>query len=242
MASKATIILELAEQIENFRFCSPSDDPDEQDAVVYGFKFLAKRFIGHARKIQNQDFQNSLGQINVDIENDIREAYDLRSDLQVVIDDIRELLSQPNIEWSAIQNEYIDSSIIEKLNQNQNKKYDLTKVIQFCREINGTFKSGYYLSTALLIRALINHIPPVFGHERFDQVVSQSTKSRKELFKPLDDIARDIADLHTHDTIRHKENLPTKRQLEPFKANIEVLLQEIITDLQKAESPDVKTG
>jgi hypothetical protein len=118
----------------------------------------------------------------------------------------------------------------------------LAKVIQFCHEINGTFNSGHFLGTALLIRALINHVPPIFGYERFDQVVSQSTKSRKELFKPLDDIARDVADLHTHDTIRHKENLPTKRQLEPFKPNVEILLQEIITELQKTESSESKTG
>jgi hypothetical protein len=111
--SRAEKILELANQIENFRFCSPSDDPDEQDAVVYGFKHLVKRFIGHARKIQNQDFQTSIGQINADIENNIYEAYDLHSDLQVIIDDIRELLSKPSVEWSVLQTEFIDSSVIE---------------------------------------------------------------------------------------------------------------------------------
>ncbi len=235
-------ILELAEQIENFQFCSPSDDPELQDAVVYGFKHLVKRFLGHARKIQNQDLQDSLGQINANIENSVYEAYDLHADLQVVIDDIRELLSNSSVQWSALQTEFIDSSVIDKLGLIHNKKYDLAKVIQFCREINGTFNSGYILSTALLIRALINHIPPIFGYERFEQVVSQSTKSRKELFKPLDDIARDVADLHTHDPIRHKENLPTKRQLEPFKPNVEVLLQEIITELQKPDSLESKTG
>jgi hypothetical protein len=90
--SKAQKILDLADQIEHFRFCSPSDDPDEQDAVVYGFKHLAKRFIGYARRLQNQDLQNSIGQINADIENSIYEAYDLHTDLIIVIDDIREIL------------------------------------------------------------------------------------------------------------------------------------------------------
>ena len=68
MNNKTEIILELAEQVENFQFCSPSDDPDEQTAVIYGFKHLVKRFLGHARKIQNQDFQNALAQINPDID------------------------------------------------------------------------------------------------------------------------------------------------------------------------------
>jgi hypothetical protein len=235
MDSRTTKLLELAEQIDVFKFCSPSDDPDEQDAVVYGFKHLAKRFIGYARKIQNQSIQDSLKALNTDID-DIYGALDLHADLQVIIDDLRELLTHP-IEWSAIETEFIDSSIIENLQQAKSKKYDLAKVIEFCQEINGTFNSGYYLATALLIRALTNHIPPIFGQDKFNQVVAQSTKSRQELFRPLDDTARDVADLHTHDTIRHKENLPTKRQLEPFKSNIEFLLQEILTELQKQESP-----
>jgi hypothetical protein len=221
---------QIIKKIEKYRFSSPSADPDEIEADIYDFKLLAKRFIGYARKINNQDIQYALQQINVDTSGDIRETYDLHANLLVLIDAIKDLTS---IELTAVQSEYIDLSIINHLSNINNKKYDVAKVIQFCREINGTFSSGYYLSTALLIRALINHIPPIFGQERFDQVVSQSTRSRKEIFKPLDDIARDIGDLHTHDTIRHKEVLPTRRQLEPFKPNVEFLLQEIITELNK---------
>ena len=112
--SRTEKILELAHQIENFQFCSPSADPDEQDAVVYGFKQLAKRFIGHARKIRNQDLQNSIGEINTDIENNIYEAFDLHSNLLVIIDDVREILSQPSVEWATLQ-EVIDSSDIDKM-------------------------------------------------------------------------------------------------------------------------------
>jgi hypothetical protein len=234
MESRKTKLLELAEQIENYKFCSPSDDPEIQDNVVFGFRHLTKRFIGYARKIQNQGFQDSIKEIKTDVES-VYDVFDLHAELQIVIDDLREILNQ-SVEWSVTETEFIDSSIIESLSQVKSKKYDLSKVVKFCQEINGTFNSGYYLSTALLIRALTNHIPPIFGHEKFNQVVAQSTRSRQELFKPLDDTARDVADLHTHDTIRHKENLPTKRQLEPFKSNIEFLLHEILTELQKQES------
>jgi len=234
MESRTDKLLELAEKIENFQFYSPADFPDLEEGMVYELKHLAKRFIGYAQKIQYQSFQDSLKKIDTDIDG-IHGALDLHSDLVVVIDELRELLSQP-IEWATTETEFIDSSIIESLRQIKSKKYDLVKVVEFCREINGTFNSGYYLATALLIRSLINHVPPIFGHETFKQVVSQSTRSRQELFKPLDDTARDVADLHTHDTIRHKENLPTKRQLEPFKSNVEFLLHEILTELQKQES------
>jgi hypothetical protein len=33
--------------------------------------------------------------------------------------------------------------------------------------------------------------------------------------------------------IRHKESLPTKSQVEPFKANVEVLLHELIAKAQE---------
>ncbi len=234
MEYRTSKLIELADQIESYKFCSPSDDPEKIDDVVFGYKHLAKRFVGSAQKIQNQSIQDSIKGLNTDVEN-IYEVFNLHSNLQIIIDDFRELLSQP-IEWSMAETEFIDSSIIESLRQINSKKYDLAKVVEFCREINGTFNSGYYLAAALLIRSLTNHIPPIFGHETFKQVVSQSTRCRQELFKPLDDTARDVADLHTHDTIRHKENLPTKRQLEPFKSNIEFLLHEILAELQKQES------
>ena len=49
-------------------------------------------------------------------------------------------------------------------------------------------------------------------------------------------MARGVADLHTHDLIRRKEVLPTKNQLEPFKANLEVLLQEILVEIQHSSN------
>ena len=234
MNNKTEIILELAEQIENFPLSS-SDDTDVETAVIYSFKHLVKRFLGHARKIQHQGFQGAITQINVNLVESIYDAYDLHSDLQVIVDELKELMSKPSTEWMVLQTEYIDSSVIEVLNKIKNQKYDLSKVIQFCEEINGAFSSGYFLSTSLLIRALLNHIPPIFGQKTFAQVVAQSSKSRKELFKPLEEVARGVADLHTHDTIRHKESLPTRKQLEVFQPSIEILLQEIVAELQKPE-------
>lgn len=232
--TKLTNLLELADEIEAFRFCGPSDDLEMQTGVVYGFKYLAKRFIGSARRVRNQELHNALKEIDTNIEN-IYEAYDLHADIQPLIDQLREIIENP-VEWSEVSGEFVDSSIIEQLHQITNSKFDLTKVIRFCEELNSSFNIGNYLAATLLIRALINHIPPIFGHTTFRQVVSQVSKSRKELFSPLEEIARDVADLHTHDLIRHKESLPTKNQLEPFKPCLEVLLQEIIVELQKSNN------
>ena len=62
-------------------------------------------------------------------------------------------------------------------------------------------------------------------------MVEQSGRSVKAIFKRLNDEARPIADLHTHIVMRGKENLPSKNQIEPYKAAFEVLVQEVVVQL-----------
>ncbi len=130
---------------------------------------------------------------------------------------------------------FIESTSIEQLKSFQNLKYDLTKVVRFCEEINSSFAAGNYLATIFLIRAFINHIPPIFSKEytRFSQVISQVSKSRGDLFKPLENIPRKLGDLHSHDLIRHKEILLTKEKIEPFRVSFGVLLEEIIVEMER---------
>jgi hypothetical protein len=148
--------------------------------------------------------------------------------LHLSLTDLSEMQQRPHA-----SDFFVDPLVIKGLCESKNKKYDLGKVVRFCEELNSSYFSGNYLASTLLIRALLNHIPPVFGHTAFNQVVSQSARSVKELLKPLEETSRDVADLHTHSGIRHKENLPTRNQVEPFKANLEVLLHEIIAKVQE---------
>jgi len=218
----------LCSEIESFRFCGPTDDSDQQTAVVYGFKHLAKRFVATARRIKNHAIQDALKNISTNID-DLYGAFDLHSDLHPVIDLFREIAEQPeNVVWVSSGETFVHASVIDALRQVKSKQFDLTKVIGFCEELNSAYALANYLSCSLLIRALLNHVPPAFGQANFQQVVSQSGRSLKELFKPLEDIARDVADLHTHSQIGRKESMPTKSQVEPFKPGFEFLLQELI--------------
>lgn len=127
----------------------------------------------------------------------------------------------------------IEPSVIDELRKSRNNKYDLAKVVRFCEELNSSFSNGNCLASTLLIRAPLNHIPPIFGHTTFQQVVSQAPRSVKELLKPLKEVARDVADHHTHSLIRQKECLPTKSQVEAFKPSLEVLVHEVIVKVQE---------
>lgn len=105
-----------------------------------------------------------------------------------------------------------------------------------CEELNDAYARGNYISSVLLLRAIINHVPPVFGTKTFPQVVANSGRSIKSILGRLEDDARPIADLHTHILIRQKEQLPTKNQIEPYKAGFEVLIQEVIITLNNDEA------
>jgi hypothetical protein len=97
-----------------------------------------------------------------------------------------------------------------------------------CEELNECFARQNYLACALLIRAAMNHIPPVFGFRTFKEVVANRGRSVKSALELLDDDARIVADLHNHATMRSREPLPTLSQIGPFQASFEILLHEII--------------
>lgn len=222
-------LLELADEIEHFSFRN-TDDLEGFWGCQIVMKHLAKRFVSAARGIRNKEFQDGLSRIDSEAG-----LYDLHSDLQCLVDRLREIAERPEtLEWSGPADVFVEPSVVEQLHQCPSKNFDLAKVVRFCEELNSSYASGNYLATTLLIRALLNHVPPVFGHTTFQQVMSQSPKSVKDLLKPLEEICRDVADLHTHSLIRHKESLPTKSQVEPFKASLEVLLHEIIAKSQES--------
>jgi hypothetical protein len=101
-------------------------------------------------------------------------------------------------------------------------------------ELNRSFENNSYLSCLFLIRAIINHVPPIFGFSTFAEVSSNYAvggKSFRESKQHLEKSLRKIADSYLHLPIRQKESLPVKNQVE-FRADIDVLLAEIIRVLK----------
>ena len=124
---------------------------------------------------------------------------------------------------------YIDSERIAKLKSINNDRFDLLKLIQLCEEMNVAYKNNCFLSVAMIGRAILDHIPPIFGFNTFSQVVnnSVSSKSFKESMANLERALRKIADSYLHTAIRKKESLPTYTQVN-FAAEFDFLLSEII--------------
>jgi hypothetical protein len=123
--------------------------------------------------------------------------------------------------------EFVNIDRIDELRNISNPNFDFSKLISYCEEVNICYQNECYLAVAMLIRAIIDHIPPIFNANDFQNVYSQyGTKSFKEQMMHLDKSSRKIADSYLHGHIRNKESLPNQTQVN-FSQDIDVLLAEI---------------
>ncbi|MEX2693637.1 hypothetical protein [Rhizobium mongolense] len=127
---------------------------------------------------------------------------------------------------------YVDPTRVLALQAIGNGPWDFARLIELCREINIAAANRCHLSTAMLLRTIINHVPPVFGFATFAELANQyggakSQKSFKASMQRLETSLRNIADMHLHSPIRSREDVPTAVQVD-FAADLDVLLGEIV--------------
>jgi hypothetical protein len=124
---------------------------------------------------------------------------------------------------------FVSEARINELRTLTSPKYDLRKLVRLCEEINIAYGGGALLATAMLMRAILDHVPPIFGMSKFIHVASNYSgyKSFKETMESLENSARKIADGYLHGPIRSKEILPEVQQVN-FSAQVDALLAEIV--------------
>lgn len=132
---------------------------------------------------------------------------------------------------------FVDEKRISELEQCRSDDFDLTKLDEFCRELNINYSQGAYLAVAMLVRGLLDHVSPILGFRTFAEVANNYAcpKSFKESMLHLELSSRKIADAHLHTTIRKQEILPTQTQIN-FSNDLDVLLGEIIRIMKKVGS------
>lgn len=133
----------------------------------------------------------------------------------------------------AYHGAYVDKDRIEDLQCISSSEFDLKKLIEFCEELNVCHSKGAILAIPLLVRAILDHIPPIFKMSNFTEVANnyKNGSSFKKSMLNLENSLRNIADLFLHTQIRKKEALPTKTQVD-FKNDLDVLLQGIVRILK----------
>ncbi len=134
-----------------------------------------------------------------------------------------------NQNMSSTRRTYINQTRIDEINNVLPQKFDLSKVIRLCEEINICFGYKCYFALSSLLRTLIDHISPIFGLENFSQVANNypGSKSFKDAMIHLDNSLRKIADLNLHSKIMKKETLLNENSIN-FSSEIDLLLSEIV--------------
>lgn len=135
-----------------------------------------------------------------------------------------------NIEKPKIKLEkkFVNKSRIEEIRNLQNLNFDFKKLLRLLEEINENYSNENYLSVAMLGRAIIDHIPPLFNFTSFNEVSSNyGNASFKKNMGHLNISMRSIADNYLHMSIRKNEILPNENQVD-FSRELDFLLAEII--------------
>jgi len=156
------------------------------------------------------------------------------------INDIKKLINQATQKYRILLKSkkeifYVDPSRIEELKSINHVNFDLRRLILLCEYINFSYSNNVFISIPLLIRTILNHIPPVFGsdYKKFSEVINNYSgdKSFKEQMNILNGSIRKLADNYLHSTIDKNVLLPNKTQIDQ-KANLDVLLAEVVKVLK----------
>ena len=131
--------------------------------------------------------------------------------------------------------DYVNFSRIQELNDLKKKgniKFDLTKLVEMCEELNKCYSDKCFLAVGMLLRSILEHVPPIFEKRCFIEVANNyKGKSFMESMKHLQKSSRNIADRFLHNMIRKRETLPTVTQID-FRNDLDVLLEEIVRILK----------
>lgn len=136
-------------------------------------------------------------------------------------------LTKSDVAMKTNSKTYVHESRIAELRSIGSSNFDLSRLIRFCEELNIVFSNECYLSAAMIVRAIMDHIPPIFGKNSFTEVANNhGSKSFKDSMRYLDNSSRKISDSHLHTQIRKSEVLPNSNQVD-FSNDLDVLLAEI---------------
>lgn len=132
---------------------------------------------------------------------------------------------------------YVSEQRLTQLSEAHSPDFDFTRLLALLYELNSASRNRNYLSIAFLVRAVIDHVPPIFGLHAFTELTNnyQSTKSFKKHMEHLQSSLRNVADGYLHVPIRSKEDLPHFTQVD-FRSPLDQLMGEVVRVLKKQKA------
>ena len=229
--------------IESFAHCMSQRVTKIADrAVAFLYFYAVKRDGGVTLRQIISNFSNTgLGSPNITklrtaMAKDRRTAkvsidkWCLKSDKIVEVEkkfQLNQCFKEKQLKLVAVGGDYIDKKRFQSLKK-KSREFDFSRLLQMLKELDHAFSIENYISVILLVRAILDHVPPIFDLNTFSEVANNyGTKSFKDSMLHLENSSRKIADSYLHTRIRKKESLPSKTQVN-FSNDLDVLLAEIV--------------
>ena len=132
---------------------------------------------------------------------------------------------------------YVDLRLIEELEElDKTCPRSLDKLLDLARELNSNYAADHPYACHMLLRAILDHIPPAFGYERFAQVVSNHSwgVTDSKYVKKLAETR------NASDDVLHRQigNSPSRIGMEdlPPRPYVNALLQQLLNVLSAPAS------
>jgi hypothetical protein len=68
---------------------------------------------------------------------------------------------------------FVSSRRMEELSAVTAKQFDLTKLTRLCAELDAAYEDDCYMSIGMLVRAIVDHVPPIFNAKTFTEVANK---------------------------------------------------------------------
>jgi hypothetical protein len=134
---------------------------------------------------------------------------------------------------------YVDVGLLEELEDlDKTCPWSLDKLLNLARELNSNHAADQPYACHMLLRAILDHIPPAFGYKSFTQMVNNHwwSATDSKYVKKLSE-TRNASDDVLHRQIRYSPSRIGMEDLPP-RPYVNALLQELLTVL----STPVTTG
>ncbi|MER7921831.1 MULTISPECIES: hypothetical protein [unclassified Streptomyces] len=129
--------------------------------------------------------------------------------------------------------QYINEELIKELEGTQGQtKWSLDKLLKLLRELNDCYAEDRPYACHALVRAVIDHVPPILGQTSFESAISSYkwTRTDKKYMARLLDFKTQADDvLHRH--IRTSKDVISMHDLVPLGSHVNALLRECIDKL-----------
>jgi hypothetical protein len=126
---------------------------------------------------------------------------------------------------------YVTFERLGQINALKSAEFDFSKLVRLIEELNYAHSKSMSYSKGMLLRSIIDHVPPLFGHNDFRQIpANYSSSGNSRSFKGVTETLLRYKD--SGDSILHSQIRKTESLIEPTQVNLQVqldsLLQEIV--------------